>query len=65
MTCITLTCFALLYSPGRFFAADELKALLAHIVVNYDLKLDDSSGGSNGATNVMDSRIMIRKRKTD
>ena len=26
-------------SPGRFFAANELKALLAYIVLNYDLKL--------------------------
>ncbi|KAI1793082.1 cytochrome P450 [Ganoderma leucocontextum] len=25
--------------PGRFFAANELKALLAYIIVNYDLKL--------------------------
>ncbi|KAM5543922.1 hypothetical protein V8D89_002539 [Ganoderma adspersum] len=25
--------------PGRFFAANELKALLAYIVLNYDLKL--------------------------
>lgn len=26
-------------SPGRFFAANELKSLLAFIVLNYDLKL--------------------------
>ena len=25
-------------SPGRFFAANELKALLAFIVINYDFK---------------------------
>ncbi|EIW64803.1 cytochrome P450 [Trametes versicolor FP-101664 SS1] len=25
--------------PGRFFAANELKAMLAHIVLNYDVKL--------------------------
>ena len=31
---LTLRC-----SPGRFFAANELKALLAYIVLNYDLKL--------------------------
>jgi len=26
--------------PGRFFAADIVKLLLAHMVVNYDMKLD-------------------------
>ena len=26
-------------SPGRFFAASELKAMLAYIVVNYDMKI--------------------------
>ncbi|TFK91861.1 cytochrome P450 [Polyporus arcularius HHB13444] len=28
--------------PGRFFAANELKAMLAYIVLNYDLKLPTS-----------------------
>ena len=27
------------YSPGRFFAANELKAMLAFMVVHYDIKL--------------------------
>lgn len=26
-------------SPGRFFAANELKAILAYIVLRYDLKI--------------------------
>ncbi|KAF7346950.1 hypothetical protein MVEN_01447400 [Mycena venus] len=26
--------------PGRFFAATELKAMLAHVVINYDLKAE-------------------------
>ena len=30
-------------SPGRFFAANELKAMLAYLVVNYDVKLPDNS----------------------
>ncbi|KAJ7486891.1 cytochrome P450 [Mycena latifolia] len=30
---------------ARFFAATELKAMLAHVVLNYDVKLDDSAGG--------------------
>ncbi len=29
-------------SPGRFFAANELKAMLGYIVLNYDLKLPTS-----------------------
>ena len=31
-------------SPGRFLAAIEMKALLAHIVVNYDIKLEEGKG---------------------
>ena len=28
-------------SPGRFFAANELKAMLAHVVVTYDVRFED------------------------
>jgi len=28
-------------SPGRFYAATELKAMLAHLVLNYDVKLEN------------------------
>lgn len=31
-------------SPGRFFAANELKAIFAHVVMNYDVKFEN--GGS-------------------
>ncbi|KAF9237105.1 cytochrome P450 [Melanogaster broomeanus] len=27
--------------PGRFFAANELKSMLAHVVMRYDIKLED------------------------
>lgn len=27
-------------SPGRFFASSELKSILAHLVLNYDIKLE-------------------------
>ena len=27
-------------SPGRFFAVNEIKALLAHIVITYDTKFE-------------------------
>jgi len=29
--------------PGRFFAANELKSMLAHIVVSYDIKLEGNA----------------------
>lgn len=28
------------YSPGRFFAANELKGMLAHVVLTYDVKME-------------------------
>ncbi|TBU45343.1 cytochrome P450 [Dichomitus squalens] len=28
--------------PGRYFAGNQLKAILSHIILNYDLKLSDS-----------------------
>jgi hypothetical protein len=28
-------------SPGRFFAVNEVKALLAHIVVTFDIKFEE------------------------
>ncbi len=28
-------------SPGRFFAVNEVKALLAHVVVTYDIKFEE------------------------
>jgi hypothetical protein len=31
-------------SPGRFFAANELKAMLYHILLNYDVKMADGGG---------------------
>jgi hypothetical protein len=30
-----------LISPGRFFAVNEITALLAYIVVTYDIKLEE------------------------
>ena len=28
------------FSPGRFFAVNELKALMAYLLINYDIKAD-------------------------
>ena len=32
-------------SPGRFFASNQLKAVLSYIILNYDLKLPEPYGG--------------------
>ncbi|KAH8690472.1 cytochrome P450 [Talaromyces proteolyticus] len=31
--------------PGRFFAAQEIKLLLAHVILHYDIRLEDPSNG--------------------
>ncbi|KAI0714847.1 cytochrome P450 [Earliella scabrosa] len=54
--------------PGRFFAANELKALLAYIVLNYDLKLVGPRRPENVtfAVNVMpdpNGELLFRKRR--
>ncbi|ESK83523.1 cytochrome p450 [Moniliophthora roreri MCA 2997] len=30
--------------PGRFFAVNELKAMLAHVLMKYDVKFKDDAG---------------------
>nr|VWO99889.1 Uncharacterized protein [Ganoderma boninense] len=57
--------------PGRFFAANELKALAAYIILNYDLKLGgDGKRPANMyySMNVvpsMSGEVLFRKRHTD
>ena len=57
------------HSPGRFFAANELKAMLAHVVVTYDIKSETPGKMPNerwfGTTLVPDrtSEVLFRKRK--
>ncbi|KAJ7644754.1 cytochrome P450 [Roridomyces roridus] len=55
--------------PGRFFAATELKAMFAHIVLNYDIKAEvegvrpaDMIYGDTQTPNPM-GRVFIRKRQ--
>ena len=33
------------YSPGRFFVTPILKAVLSHILLNYDVRVDPSISG--------------------
>ncbi|RPD82682.1 cytochrome P450 [Lentinus tigrinus ALCF2SS1-7] len=49
--------------PGRFFAADELKALLAYMVMNYDVKLDETQQRASTLVDAVRSKILVRKRK--
>ena len=55
-------------SPGRFFAANELKAMLAYIVLNYDLKIDgDGPRPANiyyatGVIPAINGQVLFRKR---
>ncbi|KAL3429411.1 cytochrome P450 [Aspergillus tetrazonus] len=56
--------------PGRFFAANELKIVLSHMLMKYDIKLPDngavapSTSGIFLATNP-DARICVRRRKEE
>ncbi|KAG9311576.1 cytochrome P450 [Chiua virens] len=54
--------------PGRFFAASELKTMLAHVVVTYDVKLEDNTTRPHnmhiGTSILANSRanVLFRKR---
>ncbi|KAG9310148.1 cytochrome P450 [Chiua virens] len=54
--------------PGRFFAANELKSMLAHVVVSYDVKLEDGATHPkplrNGISLAPDpsAKVMFRRR---
>ena len=67
---VTLTlCTMRPCSPGRFFAANELKAMLAYIVVNYDIKVDGDGARppnvyfANTVLPNQRGKIMFRKRQ--
>ncbi|PAV15330.1 cytochrome P450 [Pyrrhoderma noxium] len=49
--------------PGRFFAANELKAMLAYIVLNYDVKLPEDKQVSDPLEADQGSPILFRRRK--
>lgn len=55
--------------PGRFFAVNELKIMLAHILMNYDVKLEDGVRPPNicfGEVVIPNTKaqVMFRKRQT-
>ncbi|KIL65474.1 hypothetical protein M378DRAFT_24046 [Amanita muscaria Koide BX008] len=54
--------------PGRFFVANELKVMLSHILLNYDIKMGDERGrpknwkfGVHGGPNTT-AKMLFRKR---
>jgi len=55
-------------SPGRFFAVNEVKALLAHILVTYDIKFEEGKRAPrsfiiNSARIPGKANVMFRKRQ--
>jgi cytochrome P450 len=55
-------------SPGRFFAVNEAKAVLAHIVATYDIKLEDGKGAPrqfwfSGTLFTRPGNVMFRARQ--
>jgi hypothetical protein len=60
----------ILSSPGRFFAVNEIKAMVAHILLNYDIKLPGDAkvvppGRWFAGNRIPDPKaeMMFRKRK--
>lgn len=58
------------FSPGRFFAVNELKTMMAHVVLTYDVKLEED-GVIPEATWFKHTlrpnptaRVLFRKRQT-
>jgi len=55
--------------PGRFFAANEIKAMTAHVLLTYDIKLDPADASPKyipfGALRIPNpkSKVMFRKRQ--
>lgn len=57
-------------SPGRFFAAFELKAMLAYAILHYDLKLEGTTRPANRwyALSIFppsDARLLVKRRVLD
>ncbi|KAM6503662.1 hypothetical protein JOM56_000605 [Amanita muscaria] len=54
--------------PGRFFVANELKVMLSHVLLNYDIKMADERGrpknwkfGVHGGPNTT-AKMLFRMR---
>ena len=49
------------FSPGRLFATNEVKAMLAYVLLNYDVKMANVSVGISSIPDPT-SEVMFRKR---
>jgi hypothetical protein len=49
-------------SPGRFFAANEVKVLLANLVVTYDMKFEEGKGVPHDLCIARASDVIIKTR---
>ncbi|KAJ2915158.1 hypothetical protein MD484_g5266, partial [Candolleomyces efflorescens] len=63
---------AKLGSPGRFLAVNEIKAMMAHIILNYDIKLPGDSKEvpagqyfETGRSPAPGAEVLLRRRKND
>ncbi|KAL0949752.1 hypothetical protein HGRIS_009790 [Hohenbuehelia grisea] len=56
--------------PGRFFASNEIKTMLAHVLMNYDIKMEGDGGlppsrwFASASMPDGKARVMFRKRQT-
>ncbi|PAV19648.1 cytochrome P450 [Pyrrhoderma noxium] len=57
--------------PGRFFAVNELKAMMVHILLNYDVKLEDEGVRPPNEINGLrlapnrEAKVLFRKRRAN
>ncbi|KAL7273858.1 hypothetical protein RUND412_003256 [Rhizina undulata] len=54
--------------PGRFFATNELKLLMSHIILNYDFKLEEGSRPDNiyfGSSCIPNARVELLFKKLE
>ncbi|KAK7681998.1 hypothetical protein QCA50_014962 [Cerrena zonata] len=55
--------------PGRFFAANEIKSMLIHLIMNYDMKFENDAGRPQNAHIFMQTypsstaEVLFRKRQ--
>ena len=60
-----------LSSPGRYFASNELKAILAHLILNYDVKLGGDGSRppevyfSLSVIPALGGRVLFKKRNLE
>lgn len=65
----TVPVLIVLHSPGRFFAANELKAMMAHLVLNYDVAFAQEGVRPTDSFGIMaispdpTARVLFKKRQ--